>query len=181
LRLSAGAALLAGIVAIVGLSMAADRLAQSRFGAEPAGRLSSHQVEGLADPFQEDSTLHGHVDRMVDGVASVTRQPLGQGVGAVTIAASKFGGREVGTEADLGNAPQAAGIVGLGLYVAVVVLGMRTAHARARAGRDVLSLAVFGCLLVTFNHWLTGNQYAVVVLPWLLLGWLDRPVATPDR
>jgi hypothetical protein len=64
-----------------------------------------------------------------------------------------------------------------------VSLGMRMAFQRARRHQDLLSLATLAVVLVTFFQWLNGGNYAIAPLPWLLLGWLDRPRndAPPER
>src|SRR5262249_7889761 len=116
---------------------------------------------------------------------SVTHDPLGTGVGSTTIAAQKLGSETVpandvhsssvgGVEVDPGNAALAAGLLGLGAYVCVLIIGVRRAYTRARS-RDALALAALGVLFATLFQWLNGGQYAVVILPWLVLGWLDRP------
>jgi hypothetical protein len=101
---------------------------------------------------------------------------VGYGVGAITVAAPKFSGQNISAEADPGNAAIAAGIPGFLLYVAVVVVGFRRAHKRALALRRPVDLAAIGLLVITFFQWLTGSQYAVAFMPWLVLGWIDQPV-----
>jgi cell division protein FtsW (lipid II flippase) len=137
--------------------------------------LVAHQVEGLANPFDPNSsTLLGHATLAGQGLVSAVRHPLGLGVGAVTIG-TKFGGSPVQTEADLSNVGVAFGLGGLVAFVVVFVLAfVRAYRAAARTPRP-LTLAALGILIVTVNQWLNGGMYAVAWLPWLVLGWLDRP------
>ena len=47
--------------------------------------------------------------------------------------------------------------------------------------RDGLALAALGVVTLTALQWLNGGQYAVAVLPWLVLGWADRPRMEPKN
>jgi hypothetical protein len=137
--------------------------------------LVAHQVEGLANPLNsEASTAHIHLQLVEEGLESGLANPLGHGTGAVTLASAKLEGTDRGTEADPSNVAAALGIPGLLAYLAVVVLGFRRALVRARLRRDALSIVVVGLLTVTLLQWLNGGLYAVSLLPWLALGWLDR-------
>jgi hypothetical protein len=158
-------ALLVSVGVVVGW-LGADQAVQA------GNPLVQHQIEGLADPFGEDSTGPGHLIRVADGVVGVFHEPLGVGVGAVSIA-SRLGGVDAGTEMDLGNAAVAAGLPGLIGYLAVAGLGLYGALGLARSRLEPLSRAALGVLGVTFMQWLNGGQYAVVIWPWLVLGWID--------
>ena len=136
--------------------------------------LLSRQVQGLSDPFNENvSTLPGHIRDLAGGVVEGVLNPIGQGVGSITIAAEKFGGQTAGTEADPSNIAVAAGLPGLVLYCFVVVSGFQLAFRTARQRRDAPSLVALGVLVITLFQWLNGGAYAVAPLPWLFLGWLD--------
>ena len=138
--------------------------------------LVSHQVEGLSDPLGSNSTLGLHTSLVIDGIASSIKNPIGQGVAAVTLASSKFGVISAGTEADPGNAAVAAGALGFLAYLTIVATGLPLAYREALASRDPVALAALAILAVTLLQWLNGAQYAVAPLPWLVLGWLDsRP------
>jgi hypothetical protein len=138
----------------------------------------AHQIDGLRDPLdQKSSTLGEHATLVTGGISQALTHPLGQGIGKVTIAGSKFGGTWANTEADPSNAAVSMGVAGVVTYAVVAIAGFRRAYQRAVQRRDGLALAGLGILVVTFLQWLNGGQYAVVLLPWLVLGWLDRPVA----
>lgn len=134
--------------------------------------LLQHQVQGLADPL--NSTLTIHVEQLTNGLLSSISHPLGIGIGAVSIAAAKFGGVARNTEVDPSNAAVALGIPGLLAYLAVLMLGMWSAYRVARARRDALGLIALGIPVVLLLQWLNGGQYAVAFLPWLAFGWIDR-------
>lgn len=167
------------VAALVSLPWLAGQLAPARFGDDPGSALARHQVQGLADPFGEESTLPSHIDMMVSGVTGALVQPVGDGVGAITHAADRFGGRAGGTEVDAGNVGVAAGLPGLLAYGAVVMLGLGRTYWLAARRRDPVAFAALGIVVVTFMQWLNGGHYAVTFLPWLVLGWVDGqgPVA----
>lgn len=137
--------------------------------------LQDHQVAGLSDPFGKESTLPFHLDLAASGIGSIVRNPLGTGVGAVTGAGKKFGGASAGTEVDIGNAAVAGGILGLGMYLVVAVMGFRRVYAIAARRRDGIALAALGILVVPGLQWLNGGLYSITWLPWLMLGWSDNP------
>jgi len=178
-----GRTALVGIGALFVLGLVVSQFDASGVGGRQTSALVSRQVSGLSDPFnRETSTLPSHVDALVQGLDDGLRNPVGQGLGVITIAGEKFGSTNVTTDVDPSNVALAMGIPGLIAYGAVVFIGIRMAFRRARKRRDLLTLAVLGVCLVTFLQWLNGGNYAIAPLPWLLLGWLDRPspAATPE-
>jgi hypothetical protein len=115
---------------------------------------------------------------MVNGLESSITNPLGHGTGAVTLAATRYGGSAQGTEVDPSNMGVALGLLGLISYLVVAAVGLWTAYRVAARRRSWWALASLGLLLVTFLQWTNGGQYAVAWLPWLVLGWADRVAAT---
>lgn len=175
-----GRTALAGIGALFVLGLIISRFDASSVGGAQTSALVSRQVSGLSDPFDpKTSTLPLHVGALVKGLGDGLRNPVGRGLGVVTIAGEKFGSTSVSTDVDPSNVAVAMGIPGLLAYGAVVFISLRSAFRRARRQRDLLTLAVLGVALVTLFQWLGGGNYAVAPVPWLLLGWLDRPVSAP--
>jgi O-antigen ligase len=68
----------------------------------------------------------------------------------------------------------AAGLPGLALYLCLAGTGFHRAFKAAKLRRDRLAQCAFGVLVAMVFHWLNGGQYSVAILPWFLLGWLDR-------
>lgn len=173
-----GVALRWALIGAVALLVALPWLVGHAVSAQPSGGptagLVAHQVQGLTNPFGQQSTLPTHIAMVVGGMQDAVTNPIGRGVGAVTSAAGKYGGNVASTEADPGNAAAAAGALGLLGYVLLVVRALPLAYRTAARRRDAVALAVLGILSVTFLQWLNGAQYAVAPLPWLVLGWLDR-------
>lgn len=176
-----GRTALFGIAALFVLGLLITQLDSGNVGGARTAALLSRQVSGLSDPFDPaKSTLPLHIEALVSGVSQSVRNPLGQGLGVTTLAGEKFGSVNASTDIDPSNVALAMGIPGLVAYCVVVSMAMRLAFRRARRHRDLLTLAVLAVALVTFLQWLNGGNYAIAPLPWLLLGWLDRPSRDPD-
>lgn len=145
----------------------------------------ARQIIGLQNPTNSSaSTLNAHLDLVRQGIHSAEAEPLGVGTGAVTIAGSKFGGVNAGTESDPGNAAVAFGFAGLIVYLVILVEAIRRSYRFALERRGWLTSAALAVVVVTALQWLNGGQYAVAFLPWLLLGWIDRGVmrgSEPDE
>jgi hypothetical protein len=177
-RMSIGRAMLIGAALFAVLPTAVGYLSSSqspKTQSEKTGTsaLVTHQVEGLSEPFGQNSTLGGHFEEVVNGIGQAVTNPVGRGVGSTTIAATKFEGTSAATEADPGNAPVAAGIIGLVLYLLVAIYGIKGSYRLAQTSRTMPALAALGIVVVTFLQWLNGGQYAIIPLPWLFLGWVD--------
>lgn len=172
------------LIALVVFGVAISTLDPSGVGGTRTSSLLGRQVTGLADPFNSDqsvSTLPLHLQLIGNGLRTAIRNPIGSGFGSVTIAGVRFGGETASTEADPSNIAVALGIPGLLAYVWVVYFGLRLAFRRARSERSLLPLAAVGVLVVTSLQWLTGGNYATALFPWLILGWLDRPIRLSER
>jgi len=169
---SAGVGLLLLVALVVGLR----HYGPNTYGSGTGTALVSHQVEGLSDPLNpETSTADAHYSLIRNGIVDAFKNPVGHGLGAVTIAGARFGGLSKGTEADPSNVGVALGLPGLAAYLVVFVVGVTRTYGIARQRRDGLALAALAVIAVTALQWLNGGQYAVAVLPWLVLGWADRP------
>lgn len=172
-QLSVSLVTTAGILLLVPL--AAGVVVPDSVGTSGPGSLIAHQLEGLRDPLDpKASTAGAHADLVIGGVRSAISEPLGVGVGSISIASSRFGGVQKATEADPSNVAVALGLPGLVAYLAVLAVAFRRGYLVALRRRDRLALAALGILGVTAFQWLAGGNYAVAILPWLVLGWLDR-------
>jgi hypothetical protein len=170
-------ALCAGIIGVFGLLALAGHFS-SHGPSTPTttqSALVQHQLQGLANPLNsKDSTLSVHFSEMINGLKSSFINPLGHGTGAVTVAASRYGGSAQATEVDPSNVGVAFGLVGLISYLVVAAVGFWTVYRVAALQRSWWALAALGVLVVTFLQWTNGGQYAVAWLPWMVLGWADR-------
>lgn len=174
-------AALAGTVLVVAVVIVSGQLVPAALGSGSLSGLLVHQVQGLADPFGAGSTLPLHIESLLTGLRRGLATGIGLGIGAVSIAAGRFGGVTAGTEVDPGNAAVALGIPGLLLYLAIAVTGLWRAYALARTKRDFVSLALLGVLVVTGLQWLNGGQYAVAWLVWVAFGAVDARALGSDK
>jgi hypothetical protein len=160
----------------------------AEFSTRSGSDLVTHQLEGIARPFDEDtSTLHTHLDLIREGVAKGLRQPLGQGTGSTTPAASKFGSGGEGTESggegtefDFSNMFVSLGLPGGLLFLGIVGTAMVRIARRYVYRRDPLLLGIIGLAIVTLGTWLNGAHYALTPLLWVMLGWATRPDDQPE-
>jgi hypothetical protein len=135
----------------------------------------TRQVEGLLDPAnQQKSTATGHLLMIREGILAGVTSPAGQGLGAATIAASKYGARTTNAEFDIANITLSLGILGGLLYLAIVVAVFRKALGWWRAERSFVALATIGVLLVSFGAWLVGGEYSTAALVWIYIGAMDK-------
>jgi hypothetical protein len=136
--------------------------------------LVSHQLAGLADPFNEDtSTLSMHLTMFQEGIRSGLLDPFGHGITSTTLAGAEFGSEEAAsTEVDVSNAFVGLGTVGGLAYLALVIVVFRAALIVAVHRSDAVSLAVLGTLVVALGQWLNGGFYAVSPLIWFIAGFV---------
>jgi hypothetical protein len=175
-RLRPAAAGLLGLAFVAALFGVVSAIGPSSPSTSTSSALAAHQIQGLSDPLNpQNSTLLAHLSISGQGLRSALSHPLGVGTGSISMAAGKFGGTGVGTEVDPSNAAVALGIPGLVVFLSVLFLALSKAYRTASARRDALSIVVMCVLVVTLFQWLNGGLYAVAPLPWLALGWLDRP------
>jgi hypothetical protein len=176
-RLPLGAAFLV-VVLFLAVPFTVGRVISGAVGGEGAGILVAHQLQGFSDPLDpETSTIPVHLAIIGEGIRSVAAEPLGVGVGAVTLAGGKFGDYARGTEADVSNVAVALGIPGLLAYLVFVVIAFARTYRVAASRQEPLALVALGILTVTLLQWLNGGHYGVAFLPWLVLGWVERTSA----
>jgi hypothetical protein len=146
-----------------------------------------HQVSGLADPLNPDtSTLVDHWQAMVSGTSYALANPLGAGTSGGNLASTKLGGVGVSTELDFIDELIDLGIIGGVLYLAVIIAVAAGTFRAYLQTHDVLLLCTSGILIVTLGHWLSGGYYAVAPLVWFVAGWahqqsVARAVVEPQR
>ncbi len=170
-------ALLFGGLAVLGAFLlgrfAGPAFAQSATASD--NPFISHQVGGLVDPLNpEQSTLTGHAQIVLDGLAVSLRHPFGLGTAVTTIAAGNPNSQIASTEVDLSNAFVSLGWIGGALFVCVVAMSLWQAFRLSLHLRDLTSLACAGLLIATLGNWLNGGYYAVAPLVWLVIGWSSR-------
>jgi hypothetical protein len=162
---AAGGAVLVGLLVFLSSTSLSTRVAP----------LVNRQVEGLLDPTNpEKSTAAGHAQLILLGLESGFTSPAGLGLGATTIAASKYGGLATSTEFDLSNVMVSLGILGGVLYEVIVAIVFFFALRWWSTARSPASLAMLGICVATFGAWLIGGEYSMVAIAWFCIGSMDR-------
>lgn len=175
LRLPVAVSAAFGAAALLAVPVVVKSVAPQTTGTGKTAALVSHQIQGLSSPLNsQQSTFGAHLSLVEQGVRSAFHEPVGRGIGLITVAGSKYGSQSFSTEADPSNAAVALGIPGLAAYLAVVVGGFVKAYSVAARRRDALSIAALAVIVVPLMQWLNGGEYAVAFLVWLVLGWIDR-------
>jgi hypothetical protein len=130
---------------------------------------------GGEDQPEEHSTLAVHGTLLIQSYWSVLRKPLGYGLGATSLAASKFGGpsQSLSTETDVGDVMVATGMVGGVIYHVMIALIMMSAIRYWRGTRSNLALVLLGIIIAQFLLWLGGGLYAVSAIVWVCIGAID--------
>lgn len=163
----------ATFLCFIGLQLLVVRLGNMEFD-ERIQPLIFHQISNLADPFNETSTLPEHLQRVYNGIRLGFEEPWGQGLGSTTLATTKFGGVDCGTETDVSNLFVSLGLVGGFLYIAFMSFTLVTAFRIWRMNRDAISLSILAMLIMLLGNWLNSGMYTTTMLVWFSLGALDR-------
>jgi len=178
IRIPAPAAAGLVLASFLATSALVGKVAPDYYAPGASSDLISHQTEGLANPLDPStSTFLIHLSLVTDGFHSAIAYPAGIGSGAVSLAAGKFGGAGLQTEAEPSNLAVAAGAPGLIAYFALAVIAFVRTYGLARARRDGLSLSALAVVTTVFLQWFNGGQYGIALLLWLTLGWVDRASA----
>jgi hypothetical protein len=139
-------------------------------GASATDTVFAHQMQGLTHPLsKKDSTLSIHLNMMKSGFLSGFRHPLGLGVGAITLAGSRFGSGAANSEFDVTNMFVAGGLIGGFTYLVAwgsILLAALMPPQRPSLQRYLLP----ALLLAAFGQWLNGGYYLVSALIWLVIG-----------
>ena len=144
--------------------------------------MSSHQLEGVARPFDEDeSTLDEHSGLIGGGFGEGLRNPLGRGLAPVSdTAAGESSAAGGGTEFDFSDAFVKYGLPGGILFLVITVVGIGLVGRHYLQTRDYLLLGALGLTVLMLGHWHNGGHYVITPLLWLLLGWATRPPKAED-
>jgi hypothetical protein len=171
-----------GAVCIVLLVLGISRFAPTSTGTGTVAALEQHQVQGLSNPLDpQSSTLLVHLNLVTHGIKTAFSDPIGRGTGVITKAGSKFGGASRQTESDPSNLAVALGLPGLVAYIVVFVLAFRTVYSVAVRRQDRLARVALAIVTLIAFSWLIGGAYAVAPLPWLAMGWADGWLSRQGR
>jgi hypothetical protein len=162
-------------VAILGAALVATLVMLKSSSLE--GRVApliERQVSGLLEPAnQEKSTAAGHLEMIRDALVAGVLRPAGEGLGATTQAADKYGEHNRSAEVDFANLMISVGILGGALYAIIIVVVLARAVTWWRVERRPYALAALGSLVGTLGGWLIGGEYSAAALLWFQIGLLD--------
>ena len=145
--------------------------------ATSANLATNHVTEGLAHPLDPKySTAGMHASMFLGGFSYGFKNPLGMGLGMVTLGASRFGtvGAVGSSEVDISDAFITMGLLGGPLYVLAVILGITEATRYVLVGPRRLSYLLVGLLTGMLGSWMTLGQYAVGPFLWFCIGYVAK-------
>jgi hypothetical protein len=161
-------AILVGVGGLVYLAMQAQNLELS----DQIQPYVDRQVDGFLRPEESDAGLHGSM--FLNGILAGIENPIGYGLGATTSASPGSLGVGGGTEIDLSDMFVDLGAIGGFLYLVIIVIALRGSVATWQIRRSVTVLMGLGVVVSQAGHWLTGGQYSLAALSWLVIGSLER-------
>ena len=139
----------------------------------------SDNLARQADLIETGGTTGIHLELAWQGIQYGVENPLGAGIGSVTRAATKFGGKRLSSEIDISNMFMATGVGGGVIYVLLIIIAATTAIRHWHRDRSLVAYGIVGVLAVTGLGWLSAGNYVITPLVWLTMGILDRLSSPP--
>jgi len=132
------------------------------------------QANLIPDEGGGGGTVADHLNLIRIGVVRTIDQPLGRGIGSITMAAGKFGSGGFSTEKDFTDMFLALGVPGGVVYL--IVLGYTTLLAVRYwiRTRSTVGLIIIGILISSVFQWMQPGQYVMTPLLWFCVGALDH-------
>lgn len=130
-----------------------------------------HSAQGLLNPSDSKKSTAGmHATMIENGVMAGFLNPIGMGLGATTMAASRLGGTGYTSEFDISNMFISLGCVGGVLWVAFVLTTLYDAFRAWHLQRSTAALCILAALFSHLGGWLNGGNYAIAMLVWFCIG-----------
>lgn len=146
---------------------------------ENAQATIGHQKAGILN--SGDSTASSHFGLVFNGIWAGIKQPIGYGLGSTTIAAGKFGGNSIGSEADFSNMFISLGAIGGITYLCILFWSFKEAIVLWRTTRNSAYLLIIAGLCSCIGQWSNGGLYMAPLLTWLSIGVLDKQFALYNK
>jgi len=163
------------ILGAVGLSWSMQAIKEQHLATEDikSRALIQHNVDGVLNVG--NSTAVAHSNEVVQGILSALINPFGRGLGATTIAGTKFasGSEAYSTEFDISDAFAGLGLVGGILYVVILCRVFYIGIRRWMVDRNPLYLCIVAIMIIIIGRWMNGANGTVSMLAWSLAGYLD--------
>ncbi|PEN12816.1 hypothetical protein CRI94_12485 [Longibacter salinarum] len=166
--------LIGGMALFWGLSQAGQLASSGSIDHQRVSRVLDRQSDLIPTTPGAGGTvaIHGHLFWI--GIKSGFTDPLGKGIGATTLAASKYGDSGGSTEKDLSDMFKGGGLIGGFLYLCILVLVAVKAVRYWQRERSLIGLVFVGMLAFTGLSWLKPGFYVLTPLTWLTIGALDH-------
>lgn len=160
------------IVGVFGLTWGLGQVAQ----VEGDGR-AGFNIQRQADLMPEGGgggTVAIHLNLVRIGAVRTMEQPLGHGIGYITMAAGRFGPGGFTTEKDWADMFIALGVPGGVVYLIVLAYTLLVAIRYWIRTRSTIGLFIIGVFVFQAFGFLAPGQYVMTPLLWFLVGGLDR-------
>jgi len=167
-----------GLLCLIGV-FAYQQLSQTVYTTSTAsssqlGGLLAHQINGLAHPFdQRYSTGQSHFQQIINAFGASIRNPLGFGLGATTLAATKFGASAMSAELDIPNVFLSGSLIAGLLYVVILFRTFRAGASLVFRHKHIVDVLAFATVAVTFGQILNGGLYSLMPFVWMFIAWID--------
>jgi hypothetical protein len=112
------------------------------------------------------------------GIASGFTNPVGNGLGSVTLGADKFGGSSGvstgSTEVDISDAFRSMGLVGGICFLLMIYHNSRYVLEYFLYGRPIISYALVGIFAAMLGQWIGQGQYSLAPAICFCMGFVTR-------
>ena len=132
--------------------------------------FTRHMVSGLADPFAKSSTSWYKIRDLRYATIEMLKNPMGYGLGAGTLGVMKFGGTYKQPESGMGCIMIATGVLGFGLFCAVIYFILRKAFSLYTRKNSFFARWIFAFTLLILTSIIDIRLYSIGPLVWLLWG-----------
>jgi hypothetical protein len=144
-----------------------------------ASFATSHVTRGLSHPFDPRYSTAGlHSEMFATGLMSGIVNPLGNGLGVVTLGAGKFGGGDPtipgSSEVDISDVFNTTGIIGGIAYLVTIGIGLVSVLNFTRFGPPAIAYPILAVLVGLLGAWIPLGQYAIGPFLWFCLGYLSH-------
>ncbi len=163
---------LAAVLAVAGLVYSLNHAQSLALNQGQAANIQ-HDQQGLLHPLNaKDSTAGIHAASITGSITNSFSMPLGEGLGATTLAVSQLGGTGGNSEFDVSNMFLSLGPLGGIVYVLMILCGWQMALKCWGRTRDFSALAaIAACAL---GGWLSAGNYSCILVLCFVMGALER-------
>jgi hypothetical protein len=166
------------VVGVFGLVYGLTQVAQVN-GERGRAQFNMQRQTGLIPEGKKGGPVRIHLNLIRIAAVRTAEQPLGRGIGSVTLAAGRFGSGGFSSEKDFTDMFLALGVPGGIVYLMVLFYASTLAVKYWHRYRGLIPLVVLGVLIFSVFSWLQPGQYVMTPLLWFSVGALDK--VTPNE